>query len=87
MRTFFNQAHSLHEAPCEYFRGDKVHAFEKPERADWVADRLRQRGHVLRNPTLGADSVMHQVHSKRYLPFLSTSWQQWTALLKRHLVY
>lgn len=80
MLTFFNQAHSLHAAPYEFFRGDKVDAFEKPERADWVAQRLRERGHVLREPNSSATDVMHQVHSERYLRFLSTAWQQWTAL-------
>jgi acetoin utilization deacetylase AcuC-like enzyme len=80
MLTYFNQAHVLHAAPYEYFRGDKVAAFEKPERAEWVASRLRERGHVIHSPDVDALQVMGQVHSERYLRFLFTAWLQWTAL-------
>ena len=80
MLTFFNLAHSLHAAPYEYFRGGQVPAFEKPERAEGVAEHLRQRGHVMRNADADAIEVMHQVHTQRYLKFLATAWQQWTAL-------
>ena len=36
MKTIYNAAHSLHRSEHEFFRGEKVPAFEKPERADWV---------------------------------------------------
>lgn len=80
MLSYFNPAHAQHAAPYEYFRGDKVSAFEKPERADWVAARLRDRGHAICHPEVDALEVMGQIHSERYLRFLRTAWQQWTAL-------
>lgn len=80
MLTYFNTLHSLHEAPYEFFRGDRVAAFEKPDRVDGIADSLRQRGHMIREPNADATEVMYQVHKARYLRFLSTAWQQWTAL-------
>ena len=36
MKTIYNAVHSQHRAEHEFFRGEKVPAFEKPERADWV---------------------------------------------------
>ena len=80
MLTYFNQAHAMHAAQFEIFRGDKVPAFEKPERADWVANRLRERGHEICLPDADARPVMAQVHSARYLAFLESAWQQWVAL-------
>ena len=80
MLTFYNLIHTQHAARFEIFRGDKVPAFEKPERANGVADRLLLRSHVLRTPEADALTVMHQVHTPRYLRFLQTAWQQWVAL-------
>jgi acetoin utilization deacetylase AcuC-like enzyme len=80
MLTFYNAAHTQHAAQFEIFRGDKVPAFEKPERAAWVAERLAAREHPLRPPGADATAVIHQVHSARYVRFLQTAWQQWLAL-------
>ena len=84
MLTYFNTAHAQHAARHEIFRGDKVPAFEKPERADAVAARLRERKHLVRQPDADAQAVLSQVHTARYLNFLSTAWQQWTALDAAH---
>ncbi len=80
MLTLYNSTHSQHAAQFEIFRGDKVPAFEKPERANWVAERLVARGHTLLTPGVDAMVVMHQVHTPRYLSFLQTAWKQWVAL-------
>lgn len=80
MLTFYNPAHASHAAPFEFFRGDKVAAFEIPERQDGIAARLRERGHELRVPQVDAMAVLPQVHAPRYLAFLQTAWQQWLAL-------
>jgi acetoin utilization deacetylase AcuC-like enzyme len=84
MLTFYNSTHAEHAAAFEIFRGNKVPAFERPERVDTVAARLRERGHALAPVDSGsahdASAVMAQVHSARYLAFLESAWQQWVAL-------
>jgi acetoin utilization deacetylase AcuC-like enzyme len=80
MLTYYNTLHPEHAARFEIFRGDKVPAFEKPERAQWVADRLIARGHDMRTSTVDAMGVIAQVHSARYVQFLQSAWSQWVAL-------
>ena len=80
MKTYYNPVHAQHAAAFEFFRGDKVAAFEIPERQDLVAMRLRAHGHALQVATVDASAVLPQVHAPRYLNFLQTAWQQWLAL-------
>ena len=44
MKTIYNAAHGAHQAEYEFFRGEKVPAFEKPERADWVHAAVQRAG-------------------------------------------
>jgi acetoin utilization deacetylase AcuC-like enzyme len=71
MKTVYNAAHSQHRARFEFFRGDKVPAFEKPERADWVlaAVRAARLGEVI-GPDPHDDTVMVKVHSEPYINFI-----------------
>ena len=80
MITFFSPLNTLHAPEHEFFRGERVPCFETPQRAAFVLDALRTRGHPLREPDHDAAGVLQRVHSARYLAFLESAWPQWLAL-------
>ena len=81
MKTIYNAAHSLHRAEHEFFRGEKVPAFEKPERADWVLAAVRNAalGEVIA-PTTHDDTAILKVHSERYVNFIRGAHAEYVAL-------
>ncbi len=81
MKTIYNAAHSLHRAEHEFFRGEKVPAFEKPERADWVLAAVHEAalGEVIA-PTPHDDSAIFKVHSERYVSFIRGAHAEYLAL-------
>ena len=81
MKTIYNAKHALHRAEYEFFRGEKVPAFEKPERADWVlaAVQRERMGDVL-VPTPHSDDAILKVHSARYVNFLRGAHAEYAAL-------
>jgi acetoin utilization deacetylase AcuC-like enzyme len=84
MISYFTALHSLHAPQYEFYRGQRVPCFEKPERATFVEQQLIAQGHVVREPEIDSWSVLQQVHSARYLHFMQTAWQQWLALDSDH---
>jgi acetoin utilization deacetylase AcuC-like enzyme len=84
MKTYFVAGHAAHAPPFEFFRGERVAAFEKPERADHVLAALRHAGHALHAPHTDSAAVLAQIHTPRYLQFLQTAWAQWLALDAAH---
>ena len=54
--------------------------FEGPARADFVEQALRARGHALRMPEVDSTPQLERIHTRRYLCFLRTAWDQWLAL-------
>ncbi len=81
MKTIYNTAHSLHHAEHEFFRGEKVAAFEKPERADWVltAARAANLGEII-DPKPHDDAAIVKVHSERYVNFIRGAHAEYVAL-------
>ncbi len=81
MKTIYNEAHSLHRAEHEFFRGEKVPAFEKPERADWVLTAVREAnlGEVI-DPKPHDDTAIVKVHSERYVNFIRGAHVEYVAL-------
>ena len=81
MKTIYNAAHSLHRAEHEFFRGEKVPAFEKPERADWVLAAVHKAalGEVI-SPTPHHDTAILKVHSTRYVNFIRGAHAEYVAL-------
>lgn len=77
MLTFHNPLHSGHAPVHEFFRGERVPCFERPERVIHVEQALRERGHLLAVPDIDSSAFLAQVHSPRYLAFLQTAWAQW----------
>ncbi len=81
MKTIYNAAHSLHRAEHEFFRGEKVPAFEKPERADWVLAAVRNAalGEVIA-PTSHNDAAILKIHSEGYVNFIRGAHAEYVAL-------
>ena len=81
MKTIYNAVHSLHRAEHEFFRGEKVPAFEKPERADWVLAAVHKAalGEVIA-PTPHDDTAILTVHSAPYVNFLRGAHVEYLAL-------
>lgn len=80
MLTIYSPAHRQHAPEFEIFRGDRVASFETPARADFVEQRLVERGHALQAAHIDSAAVLAQVHSARYLRFLQHAWADWVAL-------
>ncbi len=80
MISFFSEKHALHAPEFEFYRGQRVPCFEKPERAVYVHEQLLTRGHDVRTPEADSMPVLRQIHTSRYLSFLQTAWDKWLAL-------
>jgi acetoin utilization deacetylase AcuC-like enzyme len=81
MDIFYNHLHQQHRGEREFYRGNLVPCFEKPERADWVLQALqaRQLGTV-KSPQDQGNAPLQRVHTADYLDFLAHAWEEWTAL-------
>ncbi len=81
MKTIYNATHGIHAAQHEFFRGEKVEAFEKPSRADFVlaAVRAARLGDVVA-PQMFPDSAVLRTHSARYLNFIRGAHDEYVAL-------
>lgn len=77
MITYYSEHHQLHAPEFEFYRGERVPCFESPKRADLVFARLKEEHHELRLPDVDSMAALEQVHSKPYLKFLESAWQQW----------
>ena len=85
MITFYNHLHAQHRGQFEMYRGALVPCFEVPERADQVLAELQRRQlGTVQPPQAFDDAVLERVHSRRYLRFLVSAWDQWVALDSAH---
>jgi acetoin utilization deacetylase AcuC-like enzyme len=79
--TFYNEHHGQHRGRFEFFRGELVPCFEKPERADMVVAELGRRGLGQIVTPHGVPLVsLERIHTPRYLHFLRSAWSEWLAL-------
>jgi acetoin utilization deacetylase AcuC-like enzyme len=81
MHVFHSDRHRAHRGQYEFFRGELVPCFEKPERADMVlaAVQARRVGPVL-EPAAFDIARIERIHTPRYLRFLERAWSEWSAL-------
>ena len=81
MKTIYSDRHHLHQGQLEFYRGELVPCFEKPERADFVLQAVQARGI---GPVIEPESFslapIERVHAPRYLRFLERAWGMWAAL-------
>lgn len=81
MQIFYSDEHRAHRGENEFFRGEWVPCFEKPERADLVLAAVQARGlGPVRAPQRFGIERLERVHHPRYLRFLERAWSQWSAL-------
>ena len=80
MIVLFSPLHRGHAPASEFYRGERVPCFETPARAEFVVEAMRARGHEVRAPKDDSTTVLHAVHTPRYLAFLESAWSQWLAL-------
>ncbi len=82
-----NPVHHLHQGRHEMYRGRLVPCHEVPDRLEHVLAELRRRGMgPLTAPPEPADldTVLAQIHSLRYLDFISKAWDEWVAIDPAH---
>jgi acetoin utilization deacetylase AcuC-like enzyme len=81
MHIIYSDAHREHRGEFEFYRGELVPCFEKPERADYVLAAVTR--HNI-GPVVAPDSfpvaAIERVHAPRYLRFLERAWDMWSAL-------
>jgi acetoin utilization deacetylase AcuC-like enzyme len=80
MLTIYSESQTLHRGRHEICDGKLVPCFESPERATLVLDALRHArlGEVLAPEAFGL-APLTRVHDHRYVEFLRTAWELWTA--------
>lgn len=80
MITVFSEAHRLRQPKEELHNGEIMPAFESPERAEMVLQRVRETalGEVIAPTAFGRASLL-RVHDAAYVDFLASAWSQWTA--------
>ena len=81
MKIIYSDRHRLHAGQREFYRGELVPCFEKPERADFVHEAVKARniGPIL-EPKEFPVACIERVHAARYVRFLEKAWDMWSAL-------
>lgn len=79
MIIVYSADHKLHDAGQELFAGKLVPAFEKPERAEMVLTRLKEKniGEIIVPDVFNFNAVA-RIHTPAYLNFLNNFWDEWT---------
>ena len=71
-----SDAHRSHLG-LEIHNGETIPSFERPERADLIADALRAEGHEFRRPDALDPDLVDRVHDPLYVELLRTAWDRW----------
>lgn len=80
MLTIFSPEHRLHHGKAELIDGRLQPCHERPERADLVLGAVEQAGlGDIVGPREFGQAPLARVHSPRYLEFLASAWDLWTA--------
>lgn len=81
MLTIYSDDHHLHHGRCELIDGQLMPCFEKPERADFIRERVlaRQLGPIEPARDWGMAPIA-RVHDQGMLDFLQGAWARWAAL-------
>ena len=80
MITVYTDAHRKRQPKAELHNGEVMPAFESPERAEMVLQRVRETalGDVV-PPTAFGHTALLRVHDAAYVDFLASAWSDWTA--------
>jgi len=81
MDIIYSPDHQVHRGEFEFYRGELVPCFEKPERADYVFNAITAEDiGTIFSPERFSLAAVERVHASRYLRFLERAWESWTAL-------
>ncbi|HYD97281.1 MAG TPA: histone deacetylase family protein [Noviherbaspirillum sp.] len=81
MDIIYSPDHHAHRGQFEFFRGELVPCFEKPERADYVYNAVvEHKIGTVSAPESFPLAAIERVHARRYLRFLERAWDAWSAL-------
>ena len=80
METIFTERHQLRNSKTELFGGQFVEPFERPSRAQYIIDRVREvsLGPVREPDDFGIDPIL-AIHNKAFIDFLQVAWMDWQA--------
>jgi len=78
--SIYSDEHRLHAGQAELVDGRFAPCFESPQRADLVLEAVKQNrlGEVIAPTDFGLEPVC-RVHDQRYVDFLHTAWELWSA--------
>src|SRR4051812_41464091 len=81
MHVIYSPNHHVHRGEFEIYRGELVPCFEKPERADYVFQAVREANiGEISAPDSFPLTAIERVHAPRYVRFLERAWDSWAAL-------
>ncbi|MCB5943850.1 histone deacetylase family protein [Acidocella sp. KAb 2-4] len=88
MRTVYSADHLLHQSPGELLFGEFVPAFEKPERAELVLNRVREvkLGDVIAPQPCPLDAIT-RIHAPGLVDLLQTAHQEWLGMGRSGAAY
>lgn len=80
METIFTEKHRFRNSKTELFGGQLIEPFERPSRAEYIIDRVREvdLGPVLDPDDFGMDPIL-AVHDAGFVSFLQSAWREWVA--------
>ncbi len=80
METIFTERHALRNAKTELYGGQLVEPFERPSRAEYIINRVREvgLGPVTDPEDFGLDPIL-AVHDQAFIDFLKLAWNDWQA--------
>ncbi len=78
MKTVYSEQHHLRDAKSELYGGELVQPFERPSRAEFVIDAIRESGlgEIVSPDSYSLEPVL-AVHDAEYVAFLGTVWEEW----------
>ena len=80
METIFTEKHRLRNSKTELFGGQLVEPFERPSRAEYIIERVRNvnLGPVSEPDDFGMDPIW-AIHDRGFIDFLQIAWRDWQA--------
>jgi len=78
VETIFSENHKLRHSQTELYGGELVYPFERPTRAEYVINRVRETrlGPVSGPDEFGMDPI-NATHAPDFVEFLQTAWPRW----------
>lgn len=78
METIFTERHKLRNSKTELFGGQLVEPFERPSRAEYIIERVREAdlGLISEPDDFGMDPIL-AIHDADFIAFLQVAWPDW----------